>query len=350
MADPVEVLRRVRGRTLASPLTMEEVVARAKRRSRRKRSALVLAALMVVGGTAGLFAARGPAWQRVEVNAGSAIPLDRLPEGVSARIVDGVSLFIVRHGHEVKAFVARTNHLGGEMLWWCPAEQVFASPAHSEVYTPDGVAVAGPAPRGLDRVAVRVDGDLVRIDPTDVTLGPPRLPRSGGGFSWGDGPDWAGGFCRDPVKAPPAASSATALPAPCRVRGPLPLTVSYRVRLPDGRVFLSPPGTWEVEPRAGTVSVAVTALVHPDVRLENLRYFLTDGEGGKPVRTLLDDRRDGGGSREASLTWDLRNDEGMAVAPGRYHLLAWAVAGPGSGRCLVAARPDVVELGVIVVP
>lgn len=105
----------------------------------------------------------------------SGLALDYLPEGVTPLRVQGVPVFLMRHGRDVQAYLDDAQHLANEQLWWCPAEEVFLSPFHSELFDADGRALAGPAFRGLDRVSVKVtaDGGVV-VDPFTVQPGPAR--------------------------------------------------------------------------------------------------------------------------------------------------------------------------------
>jgi hypothetical protein len=58
-------------------------------------------------------------------------------------------------------------------LLFCRSAGVFQG-KHGEVFDRRGFYVAGPSVRGLDRVASRVNDDLIEIDPDDVRTGPPR--------------------------------------------------------------------------------------------------------------------------------------------------------------------------------
>lgn len=81
------------------------------------------------------------------------------------------------------AFSGTSSHLGG-MVPWYPERQyeslvgVFMEPCHNETWARDGTRVFGPAPRDLDRFALRLDDGRVIVDPTDVTEGdrPPPPP------------------------------------------------------------------------------------------------------------------------------------------------------------------------------
>jgi Rieske Fe-S protein len=358
MPDPVEVLERLRGHRFVRPPTVDDIAARAGRRRRRRR--LVLATTLALTLTPALLAVttlRRDDSAEVLTSADETLSLARIPEGVSARVVDGVPLFIVRRGDHVTAFLARTNHLSGEQLWWCPAEGVFASPAHSEIYTEDGVAIGGPAPRGLDRAAVTVRGATVHVNPHLVSPGPWRWEQGAQAqtppsTSVGDDPAvaWSSGFCRDPVKAPVVHAGTAAAPD-CPDTGP-PAATTFRVKLPDGQVF-TPSGVRR-DDRAlaapgGPLQLEVESVVDPSVRLLRLEYVV-GREGAPPFRTLAD-RADVVGTARTDLAWDLRLGDGSPAPPGRYEVVALTIIGADDRPC--GAGPgtsESVRLGSLVVP
>jgi nitrite reductase/ring-hydroxylating ferredoxin subunit len=127
------------------------------------------------------------------------------PGEVYAATVQGHRVWISNQNGEVFAFLDDANHMeGGESLWWCHAERLFAAPTHGELFGPAGERIAGPAARGLDRVGVseHADGSLL-INPNDVVPGRRSAPgdqihfvdpevwnRYMSGEAWG-----VGGFC-----------------------------------------------------------------------------------------------------------------------------------------------------------
>jgi cytochrome b6-f complex iron-sulfur subunit len=64
-------------------------------------------------------------------------------------------------------------HLGCRVPF-CQQSQWFECPCHGSKYNDAGEYQLGPAPRGLDRFAVTMDGDSVIVDTSGVILGPPR--------------------------------------------------------------------------------------------------------------------------------------------------------------------------------
>lgn len=110
----------------------------------------------------------GSGWIRV----GSTHELER--EGVT--YIGDIRTFVVATPHGPIALYARSPHLG-EPVTYCPSSGWFEDQAHGAMFDGLGRYVLGPAPRGLDRFQVRVTGDDVWIDPTNLHLGPPRGER-----------------------------------------------------------------------------------------------------------------------------------------------------------------------------
>jgi len=72
----------------------------------------------------------------------------------------------------VVALYQKCVHLGCRVPW-CTASQWFECPCHGSKYNRVGEKKGGPAPRGLDRFGVSVDGGQVVVDTKQVVLGPP---------------------------------------------------------------------------------------------------------------------------------------------------------------------------------
>ena len=83
----------------------------------------------------------------------------------SPAVVEGMKQGIV-------ALYQRCVHLGCRVPW-CETSQWFECPCHGSQYSRVGEKKGGPAPRGLDRFAVTVDGGAVTVDTSLVILGPP---------------------------------------------------------------------------------------------------------------------------------------------------------------------------------
>ena len=72
----------------------------------------------------------------------------------------------------IVALYQRCVHLGCRVPW-CQSSQWFECPCHGSKYNAVGEKKDGPAPRGLDRFVVQIDGGNVVIDTSVVVTGPP---------------------------------------------------------------------------------------------------------------------------------------------------------------------------------
>jgi cytochrome b6-f complex iron-sulfur subunit len=72
----------------------------------------------------------------------------------------------------IVALYQRCVHLGCRVPW-CQSSQWFECPCHGSKYNAVGEKRDGPAPRGLDRFVVTIDGGDVIIDTSVVITGPP---------------------------------------------------------------------------------------------------------------------------------------------------------------------------------
>jgi len=107
----------------------------------------------------------GPAWIRV----GSADDV-----GTSGPMfIDSIPAYIVATPNGLIGLYARSPQMG-EPVVYCPSSGWFEDPMHGSKFDGVGNYALGPAPRGLDRLEVRVVGDDVWIDTVDRILGPPR--------------------------------------------------------------------------------------------------------------------------------------------------------------------------------
>jgi cytochrome b6-f complex iron-sulfur subunit len=72
----------------------------------------------------------------------------------------------------IVALYQRCVHLGCRVPW-CQSSQWFECPCHGSKYNAVGEKRDGPAPRGLDRFTVAIDGGNVVIDTGVIVTGPP---------------------------------------------------------------------------------------------------------------------------------------------------------------------------------
>jgi cytochrome b6-f complex iron-sulfur subunit len=71
------------------------------------------------------------------------------------------------------ALYQRCVHLGCRVPW-CESSQWWECPCHGSKYNQAGEYKEGPAPRGLDRFAIAMQGSQVVVDTSKIIPGPPR--------------------------------------------------------------------------------------------------------------------------------------------------------------------------------
>ena len=93
-------------------------------------------------------------------NAG--MPSDYTDGNVETRFREAHGVCLVRQPHagrsRIVALRAACTHLGCITLWQ-ESEQRFRCPCHGSAFTKEGVNVEGPAPRPLERCAIRIADD-----------------------------------------------------------------------------------------------------------------------------------------------------------------------------------------------
>ena len=99
----------------------------------------------------------------------SAYPVDVANRPTTAKVYTGDVLTGMKQG--VVALYQKCVHLGCRVPW-CKSSQWFECPCHGSKYNRVGEKKGGPAPRGLDRFAVSVDGGIVVVDTKQVIQGP----------------------------------------------------------------------------------------------------------------------------------------------------------------------------------
>lgn len=144
-----------------------------RRRAGRPLALVSLAFLAVAAGMAvrALMAS-------VPVDKAPGVALADIPQGVTLHHVNGKDVWIDRVDDQLTAFLDDAHHLGDGVVY-CTERAVFMSPAHGELFARNGIALDGPATRGLDRFPVTVEMvDQVRrvvIDTTSLSPGPPKV-------------------------------------------------------------------------------------------------------------------------------------------------------------------------------
>jgi cytochrome b6-f complex iron-sulfur subunit len=97
----------------------------------------------------------------------SAYPEEAVPK--AKQVYTGGVLAGMEQG--VVALYQKCVHLGCRVPW-CKSSQWFECPCHGSQYNRVGEKKAGPAPRGLDRFAVSVEGGIVVVDTGQRVDGP----------------------------------------------------------------------------------------------------------------------------------------------------------------------------------
>jgi nitrite reductase/ring-hydroxylating ferredoxin subunit len=99
------------------------------------------------------------------------LPSDRPAAAVlSDRVADGwyetrsqTVVFIDREGEGYRALLSTCSHLGCKVNWDDRAKQ-YKCPCHGGVYDREGRVVAGPPPRPLDRLAIRLNPQTSELE------------------------------------------------------------------------------------------------------------------------------------------------------------------------------------------
>lgn len=86
--------------------------------------------------------------------------------------VRSAQTYLTKIDDEVVALWQRCPHLGCRVAW-CESSREFECACHGSRFNRAGELQAGPAPRGMDRFATDVSGDVVQVDTGAVTAGAP---------------------------------------------------------------------------------------------------------------------------------------------------------------------------------
>ncbi len=91
----------------------------------------------------------------------------------TATYVPAGRLFVANTGARVFALSQKCPHLGCRVPF-CESSGHFECPCHGSKYDIGGEWIEGPAPRGLDRYPLKVDGDTLVVDTSTLINGPDR--------------------------------------------------------------------------------------------------------------------------------------------------------------------------------
>ncbi len=104
-----------------------------------------------------------------EVEAGN---VEEFPEGTVRYFLDG-RFYVTSNQGVLFALYQKCPHLGCRVPF-CSTSKQFECPCHGSVFNIKGEYIQGPTPRGMDRFAIRVQGDRVVVDTGKVDEGPAR--------------------------------------------------------------------------------------------------------------------------------------------------------------------------------
>jgi cytochrome b6-f complex iron-sulfur subunit len=92
----------------------------------------------------------------------------------SATYVSDGRLYVANAGgKELFALSQKCPHLGCRVPY-CQTSGRFECPCHGSIYDIAGEYISGPAPRGMDRFPLSLEGDVVFVDTSETILGPAR--------------------------------------------------------------------------------------------------------------------------------------------------------------------------------
>ena len=89
-----------------------------------------------------------------------------------AKSIDAYAAVIEGYEQGLVALYQKCPHLGCRVPW-CASSQWFECPCHGSQYNRVGEKRAGPAPRGMDRFVVVLEGDTITVDTKTIIPGPP---------------------------------------------------------------------------------------------------------------------------------------------------------------------------------
>ncbi len=92
--------------------------------------------------------------------------------------VADMQAFVVHTSDGLLGLHALSPHLGWEPISFCRSSNTFVELAHGSLFDRSGRYLAGPAPRGLDRIPVREWRGVVQMRVGLFMTGPPRDPGS----------------------------------------------------------------------------------------------------------------------------------------------------------------------------
>lgn len=106
-------------------------------------------------------------------------PVSSFPDGTVQYFLDG-RFYVTSYQGNLLALYQKCPHLGCRVPF-CSTSERFECPCHGSVFNIRGEYIQGPAPRGMDRFPIRMEGDSVVVDTATVDEGPAKGVLSGPG-------------------------------------------------------------------------------------------------------------------------------------------------------------------------
>ena len=147
-------------------------IPRQDRRVFLDRTLKALAAVVLVEGAWGSWKMLRPDGHEAfggVVNAGHP---SNYPDGTVRYLSEG-RFYVVSFGGRLSALYQKCPHLGCRVPF-CMTSNRFECPCHGSVYNIKGEYVSGPAARGMDRFALKIEKDQVLVDTATILEGPRR--------------------------------------------------------------------------------------------------------------------------------------------------------------------------------
>jgi cytochrome b6-f complex iron-sulfur subunit len=94
------------------------------------------------------------------------------PEGTVRYFLDG-RFYVTSSAGSLVALYQKCPHLGCRVPF-CDSSGRFECPCHGSIYNIRGEYIQGPAPRGMDRFPIKIQGDRVLVDTAGAVEGPPK--------------------------------------------------------------------------------------------------------------------------------------------------------------------------------
>jgi cytochrome b6-f complex iron-sulfur subunit len=99
-------------------------------------------------------------------------PVNEFPEGTVRYYLDG-RFYVTSYEGSLYALYQKCPHLGCRVPF-CGGSGQFECPCHGSVFNIKGEYLDGPAPRGMDRFPIRVEGDSVVVNTGSTEEGPAK--------------------------------------------------------------------------------------------------------------------------------------------------------------------------------